>query len=62
MPRLQNGDYSINVAVAEGTQEKHIQQQWIHDALFFKAHVNSAFQGLLGLPMKDIRMEIITAL
>ncbi|MCK5610595.1 ABC transporter ATP-binding protein, partial [Candidatus Pacearchaeota archaeon] len=36
MPRLQTGDYSINVAVAEGTQENHIQQHWIHDALIFR--------------------------
>lgn len=35
MPMLQQGDYSIAVAIAEGTQENHIQHHWIHEALIF---------------------------
>jgi lipopolysaccharide transport system ATP-binding protein len=58
MPRLQNGDYSLNVAIANGTQEEHVQHHWIHDALFFRAHAKPAFLGLLALPMKNIILKI----
>lgn len=58
MPRLQNGDYSINAAIADGTQLDHVQHHWIHDALFFRSHATSAFLGLLALPMKNISLEI----
>lgn len=33
MPFLKAGKYSIDLAVAEGQQEIHIQQMWIYDAL-----------------------------
>lgn len=31
-PLLKNGKYSFSVAVAEGTQNNHIQHHWVHDA------------------------------
>jgi ABC-type polysaccharide/polyol phosphate transport system ATPase subunit len=31
-PRLKNGDYTLSPAVAEGTQESHIEHHWVHDA------------------------------
>jgi len=31
-PLLKNGDYSFSPAIAEGTQENHIQHHWVHDA------------------------------
>jgi len=36
MPLVKNGEYTISPALAEGTQDKHIQHHWIHDALLFK--------------------------
>lgn len=33
MPFLKAGKYSIDLAVAEGQQEIHVQQMWIYDAL-----------------------------
>lgn len=56
MPILPVGDYSICVAIAEGTQHDHIQHQWLHDALIFKSHASSMNHGLLGLPMIKINM------
>lgn len=36
MPLIKNGEYTISPALAEGTQHKHTQHHWIHDALLFK--------------------------
>ena len=59
MPVLLPGDYSIAVAIAEGTQQDHVQHHWIHDALILKSHSTSASTGLVGIPMTDIRMTTL---
>jgi len=59
MPMLPSGDYSINVAIAEGSQDSHIQHHWIHDAVIFRSESSSVTTGLIGIPMLDIRMEIL---
>lgn len=56
MPYLTKGDYSLCVAVAEGTQESHEQQHWIHDALFIRCDNSSVATGILGIPMHKISM------
>jgi lipopolysaccharide transport system ATP-binding protein len=58
MPRLSTGNYSITVAIANGTQHDHIQHHWIHDAVSFKSESTSVAGGLIGIPMKDIKLEI----
>lgn len=58
MPRLSSGDYSINVAIANGTQDEHIQHHWVHDAVHFKSESTSIASGLIGIPMKNINLEI----
>ncbi|MDY7577606.1 ABC transporter ATP-binding protein [Herbaspirillum sp. RTI4] len=57
MPRLQRGEYSINVAVADGTQDEHVQLHWIHDALIFKSESTSVSSGILGIPMQSISLS-----
>ena len=59
MPIMPQGDYSICVTLAEGTQDNHIQHQWIHDALFIKSHSSSVSTGLVGIPMENITMTKI---
>lgn len=61
MPILPKGDYSICVALAEGTQDEHVQLHWIHDALFFKSESTSASTGLIGIPMQEINMALTSA-
>lgn len=56
MPILPCGEYSINVAIANGTQELHEQHHWIHDALFFKSESSSVASGLVGIPMQEIKL------
>ena len=59
MPILPIGDYSITVAIAEGTQHEHVQHQWIHDAVLFKSHSSSVSTGLVGVPMTSISVEVL---
>ena len=58
LPILPSGDYSIDIAIAEGTQDKHIQHQWMHDALVVKVHASSVCHGLIGVPMKTIKLSL----
>lgn len=57
MPTLYPGNYSIDCAVADGTQEQHVQQQWIHDAVIFVSHSSYTF-SLYGAVMKKIDLRI----
>lgn len=58
MPVMPVGDYCISIAIAEGTQQEHIQHHWINDALVFRVHSSSVCHGLIGIPMTDIRMVV----
>lgn len=57
MPYLPSGDFSVTVALAEGTQADHVQHHWIDDALFFKVHSSHVVQGLVGIPMLGIEIS-----
>lgn len=59
MPILPKGDYSVTTAVAEGTQQAHIQHQWIHEALIVKSHSSSVCTGLVGIPMHRITISTL---
>lgn len=54
MPFLPTGDFSANVAIANGTQLDHVQHHWIDDAFFFRVQSSHVAQGLVGIPMLDI--------
>lgn len=58
MPILPPGDYTLSAAIADGTQEEHRHQHWIHDAIVIKSHASSSFRGLVGIPMEQISLEI----
>lgn len=57
MPRLAAGDYTVTVAIANGTQQEHVQHHWLHDALHFKSESTSVAAGLIGIPMRNILIE-----
>lgn len=57
MPIMPAGDYSISLAIANGTQEQHEMLCWVHDAIIFKSHASSVSTGLVGLPMFSIVLE-----
>jgi lipopolysaccharide transport system ATP-binding protein len=54
MPVMPLGEYTISVAIADGSQASHIQHHWLHDALAFKVHSSSVCLGLIGVPMINI--------
>ena len=56
LPILPTGDYSIVAAIAEGTQESHVQHHWMYEALIIKVHASSMCLGLIGIPMKKITL------
>ncbi|TBR40364.1 MULTISPECIES: ABC transporter ATP-binding protein [Dyella] len=57
MPILPTGEYSIDVALASGTQIDHTHQHWIHDALSFRASESTMRYGLVGIPMLSIDLR-----
>lgn len=58
-PILPSGDYTITVALAEGTQSDHIQHHWIYDAIQLKSHSSSVSTGLVGIPMNSIQLQLL---
>jgi lipopolysaccharide transport system ATP-binding protein len=58
MPVMPVGDYAIAVAVADGTQQDHVQHHWIHEALIFKVHSSMICFGMIGVPMNNIEIKI----
>jgi len=57
IPRLAAGNYTVTVAIANGSQEEHIQHHWIDDALSFKSESTSVASGLIGISMRRIWLE-----
>jgi lipopolysaccharide transport system ATP-binding protein len=58
MPVLQQGQYTVTVAVADGTLHGHTQHHWIHDAYVLAASGRDAIAtGLVGLPMKRVAIR-----
>lgn len=57
MPILPQAAYTVDAAVASGTQDEHTQQHWIHDALEFRALDSTMRFGLVGIPMLDIHVD-----
>lgn len=57
MPILPTGDYTVDVALASGSQDDHTQQHWIHDALTFRASESTMRHGLVGIPMLSVELK-----
>lgn len=58
MPILPLGDYTISLAIADGTQLEHSVECWLHDAIKFKSHSTSLSNGLIGIPMNEIELNL----
>jgi len=58
MPILIQGEYSINVAVAEGVGHDHIQHHWLNDAITLRSINSRLVHGLCGLQGMSIEVEI----
>jgi len=58
MPVLPIGEYTVSPAIAVGTQDEHLTQHWLHDALVFKSHASSVINSLVGIPMTAIELIV----
>jgi len=56
MPHLFRGKYMVNVALAEGLGDDHIQHHWIHDAIQIDVLSSRLMHGNSG--MNNIKMSI----
>ena len=59
MPVLPPGTYAMAVAIAAGTQDSHIVEEWIDEAVFLESHNADTVQGLVGIPMHEITVEVL---
>ncbi|MDQ3039989.1 MAG: Wzt carbohydrate-binding domain-containing protein, partial [Pseudomonadota bacterium] len=57
MPLLPKGQYSFDIALANGTQLEHQQAQWLHDAIVLESHSTSVSTGLVGVVMRRISLS-----
>lgn len=58
MPILERGDYAVGTAVAEGSQEEHVQHHWRHESLLLTSVSTSLCTGLMGIPMQRIELRV----
>ena len=58
MPFLPAGDYAFSVAIASGSNQEHIQHQWIHEALMIKSLSSNVHADVMGVPMASISLNL----
>lgn len=58
MPVLPSGEYSIAAAIADGSQDSHVQHHWVHDALILRVHATSICHGLIGVAMRKMEIKV----
>ena len=54
MPRLHPGEYALHAAIADGTQDEHVQHQWFHNALTITSYYHGKTGVMVGIPMRRI--------
>ena len=57
MPFLARGNYTLTVAVTEGTQEDHIHVHWIEEAVLLTVLGGPVRQGIIGVPASRVCVE-----
>jgi len=57
LPYFREGDHSLTVAVADGTQDDHQVCCWMEDALFIRPAATHVSRGLIGVPMEAIGLR-----
>ena len=60
MPRLHPGEYTLHAAIADGTQDEHVQQQWFHNALTIVSYYHGKTGVMVGIPMQQISLRRIS--
>jgi lipopolysaccharide transport system ATP-binding protein len=60
LPLLKQGKYSVDLAIAEGTQSSHTQQCWIYDALQFEVFPEREVLGVFSQALPQCTIERIS--
>jgi len=58
MPNLVRGEYTLDVAFAEGPGDDHVQHHWLHDVLVLTVINNNVVHGLSGAPSLAVTMAV----
>lgn len=58
MPHLPAGKYTVDVALADGTYDEHVQTDWAFDALVLESVSTSLSVGLIGLPYHAVSLSV----
>ena len=58
MPILPHGSYSVTTAVATGTQDSHVINDWRDQCVRFESYNRSAVSGMIGIPMHQIELSV----
>lgn len=58
MPILIQGEYSMNVAVAEGAGHDHVQHHWINDVIALHSLKSHLVHGICGVQALSIEMQV----
>lgn len=58
MPALLSGKYTLNAAIATGTQDSHIQHHFLHDAAVVEVHSPLNLGAVLAVPMQEITLAV----
>ena len=59
MPHLPIGKYTIDVALADGTYDEHVQNDWAFDALVLESMSSSLSAGLVGIPYRAVSLGVV---
>jgi lipopolysaccharide transport system ATP-binding protein len=57
MPYLPRGEYAFCAAVATGSNQDHVQQHWMNEALLLTSLSSEVHADVMGLPMLAIGIE-----
>jgi lipopolysaccharide transport system ATP-binding protein len=58
MPFLPAGNYTVDVAIADGTYLEHVQNVWAFDALALKSVSSTLSGGLVGIPYQAVTLAV----
>lgn len=58
MPNLVRGEYTMDIAFAEGPGLEHVQHHWLHDAIVLTVTNNNIVHGLAGAPKIAVDLMI----
>jgi lipopolysaccharide transport system ATP-binding protein len=59
MPVLKSGKYSVDLAVAEGRRDEHVQQMWLYDAIQIEFINKDYVFGLFTMGLNNFEIEKI---